>query len=402
MQQLVSAYNSLALQDRNFFQNLPEDIYLICTKLSDLELVSKLRVDEIEKVEKYVKAVKEKKVVPGQSSISKEASEAIYKKFHPQEEEATSPVLDLSPRVRHEIKIPAGSPLKMSPEEVAKVEAKMRLGKSAVVGFLGPNESLIACCQKDLGTLSELGITYKQIGDRLEGLVNRAWRLITESEDYNSPVSLDWKFKLSLRHVGGYESCFPCEINDFPFDIVLENIQSKKQLKFPGLVIPLIRNYGFFAGYTPHRLDPREVCSVLELKSGEDYTPKTVTIDSCKETRHYGTPDEISRIMDRWELIAKQQLSPNTFAYLVKDPYADTKFRFEGRTYPAKLYLYNPKGEKVQSPENIFGIDVSEINGYHRLKDTNLLEFRIEKKQKYVLGEYDKVLEDEERHPFRS
>ncbi len=143
----------------------------------------------------------------------------------------------------------------LSPAEILKIEDRLRPGRSSQTGFLGYGESLREVIYKDAETLSRLGVTHGQIADKLEALIQNP---------RNNP-----SLKVDIRAYRGMQ--------DDPFqdgqtsssysnlDVMVTN-QQGNSIGFPGLMITLVRDYQFFEGNVPYRLDPERAISFLGLK----------------------------------------------------------------------------------------------------------------------------------------
>ena len=64
----------------------------------------------------------------------------------------------------------------LSPKEIARIEARMRPMAFSMEGFLDHTQDLASVITSDSATIEKLGITHKQIGDRLESLMGKANR----------------------------------------------------------------------------------------------------------------------------------------------------------------------------------------------------------------------------------
>ena len=80
----------------------------------------------------------------------------------------------------------------LSPEEIARIETRMRPMAFSIEGFLDHTQNLASVIAKDSATIEKLGITHKQIGDRLESLMGKANRQLELKrrlpDDNNSEV----------------------------------------------------------------------------------------------------------------------------------------------------------------------------------------------------------------------
>jgi len=185
----------------------------------------------------------------------------------------------------------------LSPPIVRVIEQRMRPGRLSESGFLDDSEPLIDVIDRDLELLRNVGITTKQIADRLETAVEQAFRVIelldrSRTKD-NEESQLDlWSTGVrigpwELREVSWRGSQVCPFVNAYGVvchgdshgcsDFSLINIRMQKFLTFPGLAIHLIREHRFFEGNVPHRVDPLVACEVLEIEKGKDYSPRWST-----------------------------------------------------------------------------------------------------------------------------
>lgn len=169
----------------------------------------------------------------------------------------------------------------MSETAIAQLEEKMRPGKSSRAGFLGPDESLREVIEGDLATLNKLGITPKQIADRLETIIGKALRLRdlkTRTSELSNYFVVEGKFSVNMQGYLGMQECPFRDIGDMcgsgSRDYEIYNEDTDEQIFFPALIIHLIRDHHFFEGNTMYRLDPAKAVNVLEIEPGVDYTPQ--------------------------------------------------------------------------------------------------------------------------------
>ncbi len=149
----------------------------------------------------------------------------------------------------------------LTESEIARVEARLRPRQSSMIGFLGQNESLKEVIYQDAETLEQLGLTHKQVADKLEYLV-------TNPRDSHG-------FKVeSMTYRGSQQDPFQEGWSMSPHsnaDFTVINSDGEA-VSFPGLVIKLIRDYQFFEGKeTSYRLDPDEAVRVLQIKPGDEH-----------------------------------------------------------------------------------------------------------------------------------
>lgn len=186
----------------------------------------------------------------------------------------------------------------LSPERIAQIEHRMLPGQSSRIGFLTQGERLADIIARDEKTCADRGITPRQIADRLETLVGRAKRrvgLALRRRERGDEVDgfmngrgggvLLEGFRITGIHYRGLQDCpfeetrgATCE----PFiysagNYSIEHVDTKREIRFPGLIIHLAREHHFFEGSVTYRLEPSEAIDVLGLERDVDYTPKYAT-----------------------------------------------------------------------------------------------------------------------------
>ena len=140
--------------------------------------------------------------------------------------------------------------------EISKIEARLRPGQSSHAGFLGWNESLKASIYEDAETLRRLGITHKQIADKLDYLV--------ENSQGNHGFTVEIGSTRGMQEDPFQEKWIPGTHSNL--EITVTN-QDGESISFGGPIIGLIRDYQFFEGKeTSYRLDPETAVKVLKLK----------------------------------------------------------------------------------------------------------------------------------------
>lgn len=216
----------------------------------------------------------------------------------------------------------------LPPPIVRVIEQRMRPGRLSESGFLDNSERLIDVIDRDLELLAKVGITPKQVADRLETVVEQGFHVVNlVSRSFtkdNRGVPLDlydtgvrigpWELRGVSWH--GSQVCpfvnadgVVCNCGSHAsWDFSLTNIRTQKILTFPGLAIHLIREHHFFEGSVPHRVDPLVACEVLEVEKGKDYSPRWSTEHvwrSCFSTtetpeqwRSSGRDEHLLRVVD--------------------------------------------------------------------------------------------------------
>jgi uncharacterized protein CbrC (UPF0167 family) len=182
---------------------------------------------------------------------------------------------------------------------ILELEERMRPGAMSVGGFLGPTESLEAVLAKDRHTLEEAQVTYDQVADALERVLQSAHdqqQQLSTQEVEKRHVELPalcrpWPApRFSLDHLPdpekgycvegtlqvfftvyrGFQCCPWCGDSTWGcFDFLILNRRSGEYITGPGLIVHLIREHQFFEGSeSPYRVEPLEAIRVLELGSG--------------------------------------------------------------------------------------------------------------------------------------
>jgi hypothetical protein len=185
------------------------------------------------------------------------------------------------------------------PLSVPELEERMRPGAMSHGGFLGPTESLEAVLAKDRHTLEEAQVTYDQVADALERVLQSALDQRQQSstqEIENRHVELpdlcrSWPVpRFSLDHLPdpekgywvdgtlqvfftfyrGFQLCPWCGDSTWGyFDFLILSRRSGEYITGPGMIVHLIREHQFFEGSeSPYRVEPLKAIRVLELGSG--------------------------------------------------------------------------------------------------------------------------------------
>src|SRR3989344_376553 len=186
----------------------------------------------------------------------------------------------------------------LSPEQIALLEGRMRPSQYSHTGFLNQNQSLQEVIEADAKVLEHQGITHKQVGDRLDSLMGqgfRQWDLASRAgEDYfkarGKGALVDDFLRVFAVGWMGSQQCpwfYETEPTEYghrlyncgsgSHDFTVKNERQGTEIRFPQLMVHLVRDHYFFEGDTSYRLNPEDAVKELELKSGVDYTPKMET-----------------------------------------------------------------------------------------------------------------------------
>ncbi len=159
-----------------------------------------------------------------------------------------------------------------SPLSIEELESRMRPGRFSQAGFLGPTESLSAVLAQDAETLLGLKLSYTELSERLEKLIE-----VAETNTGRS-IRVAPHFTVSIRKYAGFQIC-PWSIDPHhmqcmegggvrhaSIDWEIRNLRTGQQMEGPGLIVHLIRDHHFFEGFeSPYRVDPDELAQLFEL-----------------------------------------------------------------------------------------------------------------------------------------
>ena len=166
-------------------------------------------------------------------------------------------------------------------------ESHLLPGRSSGAGFLAESDSFDDIVRQDAENLKSLGITHKQVADRLEYVMGRAktllWDIAEDVDDIWKRIARGFMVsgvKVTWTSYLGWQECpWGCEAfksNGDPYaksdtDFTMKNKYGS--LFASALHVHLIRKHHFFEGHTKYRLDPVECVKVLGLLPGVDYSP---------------------------------------------------------------------------------------------------------------------------------
>jgi hypothetical protein len=75
-------------------------------------------------------------------------------------------------------------------------------------------------------------------------------------------------------------------------DFCIEDVRGDRRIDFPGLIIHLVREHGFFEGAVSYRLEPRAAIEILGLEPGVNYAPKYASESCWRSCFSSGSPYE--------------------------------------------------------------------------------------------------------------
>jgi hypothetical protein len=164
----------------------------------------------------------------------------------------------------------------LSDEELNKIEQRMYPKKYSTVGFLQPGETLKEVYEADRLYLEQMGITYKQISDVLTCISRKCYRAqylnrddfryTIETISYNGAQICPFKNKKldNLYHGYDYGSS----------DITITDKVTNESITFNTLLIHMIDAHHFFESpLSQHRVDPKKVIKMFDIKPDIDYQP---------------------------------------------------------------------------------------------------------------------------------
>ncbi len=181
---------------------------------------------------------------------------------------------------------------------IPELEERMRPGAMSDGGFLGPTESLEAVLARDRRTLEEAQVTYDQVADTLERVLQsaldqqqqsstqeihkrhvelpdlrRPWPVLRFSldnlPDPGSGYLVGETLQVFLTVYRGFQPCPWCGDSTWGyFDFLILSRRTGEHITGPGLIVHLIREHQFFEGSeSPYRVEPIKALRVLELGS---------------------------------------------------------------------------------------------------------------------------------------
>ena len=167
-------------------------------------------------------------------------------------------------------------------EEFGIIENRMYPTKDNQKGFLAEGDKLKEILKADNEYLQTVGISYKQIVDRMNTLIGKYYRYFNNKKDFNTDLIED---KYRISHMG-YISSRECPFqnkNLDPYyrghiygstDIKIVNVLTGKSIEFNTLLVHMIGCHEFFESpRSYYRLEPKDIIDTLEIKPGVNYEP---------------------------------------------------------------------------------------------------------------------------------
>lgn len=240
---------------------------------------------------------------------------------------------------------PGNSIYNFSEQHLKNIEQQMR-SKTYDDRFLGDEEKLKKVVEDDYNELRTLGVSYEQISKKLNELVLKANDLFLQNKQNNflNEIKVDNTFAIAgIQFATTEDQKCPFSIGNKPCHsaqriITIFNKKLNETISFSELLIHLIGKHGFFGGReSKHRLNPNQVCRVLELESESLHPKKKLKTNGWQKLDQYKFSE---KIMKQYEEKAKEyalktiNLDDNTNAYLLPFVKIDEyeTFPYKGKT----------------------------------------------------------------------
>jgi hypothetical protein len=156
--------------------------------------------------------------------------------------------------------------------DTKELESRMRPGKLSQGGFLGINEKLNVVLSRDKEIVSALGLTYQELADQLERLIQAGVAA------RGRPTRVEKRFEVQVTMYNGFQLCpwtsnlhgGQCTagggVRYASLDWNIRNLKTQQQMRGPGMIVHLIRDHHFFEGpASPYRVDPRDLARLLQI-----------------------------------------------------------------------------------------------------------------------------------------
>ena len=138
-------------------------------------------------------------------------------------------------------------------------------------GFLGHSENLVDIITNDNQTLADIGVSHKDLAQKLAELVEMA--LNNKTHKYRTPY-----FHVKVKLFTGFQICpwsenihqkqctYGSGVKFGSVDWTIKNLQKRLSLTGSGLLVHLIGDHHFFEGkQSPYRIEPLQLCSLLNF-----------------------------------------------------------------------------------------------------------------------------------------
>jgi hypothetical protein len=170
----------------------------------------------------------------------------------------------------------------LTSEEFKIIEQRMYAGVYSASGFLAEDERLKDVIKKDNAYLESVGITHEQIADKIKMILDMHKEICFGTacgtghcmNHLNNYSFLDNGLLVQYVSYMGGQSC-PFHNKEYKTnseghtDVTITNKDTK--ITFNILLEHMIRYHQFFEGSVEHRLDPRKIIDMLDIKSGVSY-----------------------------------------------------------------------------------------------------------------------------------
>jgi len=150
-------------------------------------------------------------------------------------------------------------------QRVDVFEARARPGKDATSGFLGEDESLQEVLYKDWETVKKLGVTHKELADKLEYIRDNP--SADENLDVRTLQTRGMQSDISILGSTDHD-----KYSALGFETHITHKKSNEKIVLTTLCIQYIRHYGFYEGGkgNRYRIDPITLWSFLTGEPIED------------------------------------------------------------------------------------------------------------------------------------
>ncbi len=158
-----------------------------------------------------------------------------------------------------------------SPIELKEVEERLKGRKWSSHGFIGEHEDLKQLLDEDDLLVKKLGLTHEAIADRVEYFIYKSNEIAGKSHDIDGEGTIDdGKFYIGYVTHCGRQGCPWGPVNfhyRYGNNIYwVKNMELKEHIRFPGLILHLIKNHHFYEGkQSPYRFDIAKAVRVLEV-----------------------------------------------------------------------------------------------------------------------------------------
>jgi hypothetical protein len=200
---------------------------------------------------------------------------------------------------------PLGSPSFPSPQEWACACEHTRKGSLALQDEF----------KKDIATLETLGITTKQIADRLQTLISKGESLYKQAVQLGMADHKVAHLENGTFEVTGFDQgCMgfmPCPFSPLPTNpcgkgrkhYAIKNLQSGETLEISELQLHILRNHSSFSrlGAAAQRLCPAKVSKLLQLQPHIDYSTELHAHHTWVSINHCKCPQDYEQLLENYD-----------------------------------------------------------------------------------------------------